>query len=462
MAVLHRLSRPLRLPTTPRARGLAAAALAALALSSIAAACRTAPDGASSIRLIDDDGDGRADRLLTLGDGGEVVRVVEAPVPGEEPDRTVVLAIDGIPHELFARLQEEGLFRSFHPASRLVAPFPSLTAVSFTEILGTAPPAAYEDRYFDPVANRIGGGVGERISGDYRERAPFHETFDWEAPRFWGGFVFLVPERVAMAELLRVTEALQGSDDPELVLYLGTTDGLGHEEGWGALETHLRRIDRALTRWLAAGGASRRVVLFSDHGMSRTPTEPIDLEAALERGGFRLEDSVDGPDAVVAPAYGLIGSIQLYTACGREAAVARTLAEAPEVEFAVWQDGERWGAVAGGGPVDLAALPADEYPDLPRRARRGLALTRHPASVIASLAPGAHYGLDLFEPFVSMEGTHGSARRLASTGFLASNVASTPDVLAAAEARPWLGLEGESVESAPAPYRCVAASSRSK
>lgn len=440
-----------------------AAALTVLALTPIASACRSASRDAPAIRLVDDDGDGRADRFLTLGGGGAVVRAVAAPAPGDEPDRTVVLAIDGIPHELFATLQAEGLFRAFHSASRLVAPFPSLTAVAFTEILGSAPPAAYEDRFFDPVANRIGGGVSQRISGEYRHLAPFHEVFDWEAPRFWGGFVFLAPERVALAELLRVTDALEASADPEHVLYLGTTDGLGHEEGWDALEAHLRRIDRALTRWLSAGGASRRVVLFSDHGMSRTPTEAIDLAAALERGGFRLEDAIDGTDAVVAPAYGLIGSIQLYTACGREAEVARALTRAAEVEFAVWQDGERWGAMAAGGPIDLATLPAEEYPDLPRRARRGLALTRHPASVIASLAPGAHYGLGLFEPFVSMAGTHGSARRLPSTGFLASNVEPTPPVLAAAEAGPWLGLSGEPVEREPAPYRCVAASSsRSK
>jgi hypothetical protein len=81
-----------------------------------------------------------------------------------------------------ARLQREGLFREFFPAARMVGPFPSLTNAGYAAILRTAPGLGYEDKYYDPVRNRVGGGVSDRLKNDYKRVAPFHELFDWEPP----------------------------------------------------------------------------------------------------------------------------------------------------------------------------------------------------------------------------------------------------------------------------------------
>jgi hypothetical protein len=418
-------------------------------------ACVTTSSTEAEVRRIDVDGDGRADLFRAIGPDG-AMRETRAPDPSSDPPRTVVIAIDAIPYDLFTRLQREGLFTAFFPASRMLAPFPSLTDVSFTTILRTEPSAAYEDRYFDRGANQMGGGLGERISGEYKGLAPFHEVFDWEPPRFWGGFVYLEPERVAIAELQQVEEILADSDETELVLYLGATDGLGHEEGWEALEAHLRRIDAVLERWLAAGGASRRVVLLSDHGMSRGPTRRFDLEGALEGAGFRLGDRLDGERDVVAPAYGLIGSIQLYTACGIEAEVASAIASVDGADFTAWRAGEGFAAADARGLTDLSDRPAEDYPELRRRVADGVRNhTIHPASVFVSLADGWHYGLGLFEAFVSMEGTHGSARYDSSVGFLASNVDRTPAWIHAEDVYPHLGLERDPAPPHPFQDPCA-------
>lgn len=415
---------------------------------------------------VDEDGDGRTDRWQA--EGSEEVR---APAPGSDPSRTVVLAIDAIPYELFAELQREGRFRAFFPASRLVAPFPSLTNLGFTAILRTPPPRGYEDLYFDPERDAFVGGVWDRLTGEYKGIAPFHEAFDWEEPRLWGAFVFYLPDRVREAELLRIEEILTGharsdaGDDPELVLYMGSTDAVGHVGGRDALRKHLLRVDEMLERFLAAGGGRDRVVLLSDHGMSETSSRLFNLGAALGRAGFRLAESVDGPGDVVAPAYGLVGSIQLYTSPGEEAAVARAVVAREGADFAVWrarsQDG---GANPDGGvrSVDAAGSPdpldrpADAYPMLRERVRRAFDTpTLNPADVLVSLEDGWHFGSPLFDRLVEIRGTHGSARASSSVGFLASNVNPTPAWIAAHDAFPWLGLgpartEGAGSETPPA------------
>jgi hypothetical protein len=226
------------------------------------------------------------------------------------------------------------------------------------------------------------------------------------------------------------------------VVYLGSTDGLGHEEGGAALRTHLRRIDEVLQDLLVEGIGDRRVVLLSDHGMSDGGSRRFDLEEALEKAGYGLTDRIKGRNDVVVPAYGLIGSIQLYTACGEEGMVARAIVAAEGADFAAWLDGDRVRALDRVGSADPLDRPADAYPDLRRRVAEGLRYpTPHPANVLVSLDPGWHYGLALFEPFVSLAGTHGSARYEQSVGFLASNVSRTPPWLAASEVYPYLGFE---------------------
>jgi hypothetical protein len=411
---------------------------------SCVAGCRsTAPPGDVAI---DEDGDGRTD-LWRAADGSPEVR---APEPGSDPPRTVVLAIDAIPYDLFAELQREGRFRAFFPASRLVAPFPSLTNLGFTAILRTPAPSGYEDLYFDPERDAVVGGVWERLTGEYKGIAPFHERFDWEEPRLWGAFVFYLPDRVREAELLRIEEILMeyarngrdplGEEDAEIVLYMGSTDAVGHVGGREALRKHLLRIDEILDRFLAAGGGRHRVVLLSDHGMSEESSRLFELGAALDRGGFRLAETVRDSHDVVAPAYGLVGSIQLYTAAGREEAVARAIVAQEGADLAVW----RSGAVDAEGSSDPLDRPAEEYPMLRERVRRALdEPTRHPADVLVSLEDGWHYGSTLFDRLVRIQGTHGSARASSSVGFLASNVDRTPAWIAAWEAWPWLALEDD-------------------
>lgn len=389
---------------------------------------------------LDLDGDGRVDRIETL-EKGHVARVSQAPAPGSKPVRTVVIAIDAVPYEVFARLQREGLFGEFFPAARMVSPFPSLTNVGYAAILKTAPVLGYEDKYYDPVRNQVAGGVSDRLGNHYKDVASFHEIFDWEPPHLWGVTIYKFPMTVSRAELHEIERILHSSEDPELVLYFGGTDALGHVRGFKGFEECLRLVDQVVKGFLAAGGADRRVVLFSDHGTTAVPSRRMDLEAALGKAGLRLKPRLERPGDVVAPAYGLVGAIPLYTRCGEEEAVARAVAEAPGTDFAAWREGERVRVAVRPGRTDPFDRPAEQYPDLRERLDEGLKdHVVNPASVFVSLEDGWHYGSGLFDALAGMKGTHGSATRDASIGFVASNVDPLPETLRAGEVYPYLGL----------------------
>ena len=431
-----------------------AARLPAVLFAVVAAGCATGLRRPAITLGIDFDADQRVDRIETI-EKGRVARVVEAPPPGSKPARTVVIAIDAVPYAVFARLQREGVFREFFPAARLIGPFPSLTNAGYAAILKTARGLGYEDKFYDPVRNRVGGGVFDRLKNQYKRVAPFHELFDWEPPSFWGVTIYKFPMTVSKAELHEIEKILHSSDDDELVLYFGGTDALGHVRGWKGFEECLRLVDQVVHGFLAAGGADRRVVLFSDHGTTAVPSRQLDLGKALGKAGFRLKSKLERPGDVVAPAYGLVGAIPMYTRCGEEAAVARAVAAAPGVDFAAWLEGSEVRAASGDGRPDPLDLPEERYPDLRARVEEGLrGYVVDPASVMVSLADGWHYGSGLFDFLALMKGTHGSATFDASVGFVASNVDQLPATLRPAEVYAYLGLRRAPETPAPFVDRC--------
>ncbi|CAN5758918.1 hypothetical protein BH20GEM1_BH20GEM1_07830 [soil metagenome] len=121
--------------------------------------------------------------------------------------------------------------------------------------------------------------------------------------------------------------------------------------------------------------------------------------------------------------------------------MVRAIVAEEGADFAAWLEGGRARAVDAAGAADPLDRPDGLSPDLRRRVSAGLRYpTPHPANVIVSLKTGWHFGLSLFEPFVSLAGTHGAATYDQSVGFVAASVDRTPPALDAADVYPWLGL----------------------
>ena len=251
--------------------GLTRPTLVAVALC---AGCATGLRPPPSLVETDLDGDTRVDRIETI-EKGRVARVVDAPPPGSKPQRTVVIAIDAVPYVVFARLQRQGLFREFFPAARMIAPLPSLTNVGYAAILKTAPVLGFEDRYYDPVENEVGGGVLDRFRKRYKGVAPFHEVFNWEPPHLWGVTVYYFPMTVSRAQLRKIEEILHTRQDPELVLYFGGLfDALARMKGTHGSATFDSTVGFVASNIDPLPQTVRAGEVFPYLGLSRVPEPP--------------------------------------------------------------------------------------------------------------------------------------------------------------------------------------------
>ena len=73
--------------------------------------------------------------------------------------RRLLLCLDGVPHKLIEHAKGRGLFDRFGAPTRLLSPFPTMTNVALSAMLGASPPAGYESLYFDRGAGELRGGI---------------------------------------------------------------------------------------------------------------------------------------------------------------------------------------------------------------------------------------------------------------------------------------------------------------
>jgi hypothetical protein len=392
--------------------------------------------------------------------------------------RRLVLAVDGIPYDVFVQLQSEGRFREFHPASRMVSTFPALSDVAFAQIEGSVPPAGYQTRHFDPARNRV---VGNNV-GALSERA--HPKISSDAPshsvphRIMG---YIVPMRVARSELHEIGDSLLASRKDTFVAYLGTSDAVLHLYGREGARAFLLELDDYLqaldARVRARSGRGLKIDLVSDHGSTMMPSQVVPVEDTLAACGFRRSEEMAGERDVAFALPGIVGSMAITTRPALAEEAAKCLAPLPGMDLVAVNRGDAVGVLGPGGEAEVRLLPG-EPERYSYRALRGdplgllaldanagaagnervfeesmlFALTRdsarpdplrrlwrsfhgevgEPSSLLLSLRDGYEVGNPKLRFATKLRGghagTHGSMTRLSSLGVLASNWRETADV----------------------------------
>jgi hypothetical protein len=409
--------------------------------------------------------------------------------------RRLLLCLDGVPYEVLKAAKSSGLFDNFGEPSRLLSPFPTMTNVALSRMLGATAPLGYESLYFDTCARELRGGVRKYIGWRTPDKVPssYMDELDYQEPLPFEFLVYVAPETIWRADMKRFHERFRRAPQTrDFFAFLKGTDGLMHIRGPQRLTVALRSLDKILTEIHNYCGDETEIVLFSDHGMNLEENKRVNLQTHLRRNGYTVTDNLRQRDrrGVSVPAFGLCSYVALYCVDGEAAAeVASSLVDLEGVDFALHRDGDAGVMVKGArgtarihrrldeggtayryeqltgdpleltlaanklreaGLLDACGYAADTawyertashvYPDALSNLFQSLHAPRvgHTADVLISLRDGYYYGDSLFSRLARLAATHGNALRASSTAFLMSTHRQLPAYVRADEAQPIL------------------------
>ena len=392
----------------------------------------------------------------------------------------LVLALDGIPFDLFREAQEKGCFASFGSASRMVSTFPSLSDVAFSAIGGTEPPDGYQIMRFDRETGRVVGNTMGALGGAEHAHLPADSRVHGTWHRMMG---YMVSARMAMHDLNLIEEDMLASDKATFVGYLEDTDMLMHVHGHDEGLVFLERLDVSLNDLCAEvrtrTGRDLAIDIVSDHGSTMQRGRVVGVEKVLGECGFSRAKRLETDDDVAYSLAGIIGSVAITSAPGEADEIAVCLAPAEGVDLVAWQGGKNVVKVRstdGVAEISLVSAEPETYsyrmlegdplalgesagiaPDAPRpviatfveadlfrstldaerpdplrrlwRAFHGA--VKEPSDVLVSLSDGYEAGNRTVRSLARLRGrsgTHGSMTRLASLGVIASNWRDVRDV----------------------------------
>jgi Type I phosphodiesterase / nucleotide pyrophosphatase len=388
---------------------------------------------------------------------------------GQSRPRRLLLCLDGVPHTLIERAKSRGLFDSFGPPARLLSPFPTMTNVALSAMLGASPPAGYESLYFDRNARELRGGIRKYIGRRTPDKVPssYMDDLDYQEPLPFEFLIYVAPEKVWRADMQRFRERFKAAPQSrDYFAFLKATDGLLHAQGPERLAVALESLDKILREIQAFCGNETEIVMFSDHGMNLEENRRVDLATTLQRRGFR----------VVIPAFGLCSYAAIYCQDDqRIPEIATASVEVTGIDFAVYKDGAdvvvesargrarieydgtmdsyRYSMISG-DPLKLSSFPngcatdaewfertaGHRYPNAVANIYKSLFTSRvkHTADILLSLHDGYYYGWSPFGRFVRLAATHGNALQSSSNAFLMSTHQRVPAYIRADDARTYL------------------------
>jgi hypothetical protein len=271
--------------------------------------------------------------------------------------RRLLLCLDGVPLEVIGAAKSRGLFDNFGEPARLLSPFPTLTNVALSQMLGATPPLGYESLYFDREARELRGGARKYVGRRTPDKVPssYMDELDYQEPLAFEFLIYVAPETIWRADMRRFRERFRAAPQHrDFFAFLKGTDGLLHIRGPERLQVALESLDRILREIQQVCGRDTEIVLFSDHGMNLEENRRIHLQTHLQRAGFELTGHLRGARAqgrprVAAPAFGLCGYAAVY--CAEEtspAHVAAALTTLEGVDFSVRRDEDGTGVVVEG------------------------------------------------------------------------------------------------------------------
>ena len=385
---------------------------------------------------------------------------------GKSRPRRLLLCLDGVPHRLIEQAKSRGLFDTFGAPTRLLSPFPTMTNVALSAMLGASPPAGYESLYFDRKAKELRGGIGKYLGRRTPDKIPssYMDELDYQEPLPFEFLIYVAPEKIWRADMQRFRERFRSTpQNRDYFAFLKATDGLLHAQGPARLAIALESLDKILREIQNYCGNETEIVMFSDHGMNLEENRRVPLASKLRERGFQ----------VAIPAFGLCSYAALYVQDENVIPeVARASVEVNGVDFAVYKDGvdavvesergqariEHWPdtesyryVTVTGDPLELSKFQNEiatdalwfertaghRYPNALANIYKSIFTHRvkHTADILLSMKDGYYYGWSPFGRFVRLAATHGNALQPSSNAFLMSTHRQLPAYVRADDAK---------------------------
>jgi len=237
---------------------------------------------------------------------------------GELPKR-LVLALDGISYQKVEKAIVQGLFKSFFHPSKMIAPFPSMSDPSWSDIFKTARPVGVQRLYFNPVLNKIQG----HPFSDLKTRREFERRVNAgdEGP-IHHAKTYVMAFRLARNELnnikdkffLSENEKESGRGGDVFFAYTGSSDSLLHTTDVSA--EYLAYLDQVLNEiqdlYRKKTGHELKIDLFSDHGNNGINGKSLPIDSHLSKFGFKSRERIKSSMDIVIPRAGIVNYIQIF------------------------------------------------------------------------------------------------------------------------------------------------------
>lgn len=429
---------------------------------------------ATGTKRYDTDGDGRADfEVLPNRDGvidrlrydddhdGVFDREVRPADHAAEDVPHVVFLMDSLPLRLVRPRWDRGDLRWSQPPQHVIPPFPSMSVVTFSEILHAKPMPGAAERYLDVDRNEV---VNDYVGQALGDQLDWHTLLDWYLRDYAAvGASYIEPEVWLESELFECAEVSLRAKPGDLVItYVCSSSGMASALGAAGLERSLDLLEQLCLQLLYETEGAIRISVVSDHGHTLITSKRFDPEAVLEEAGFDSCDrGIDYDREVFVELDGLVSYFGVQT--GRPAEVAQVLVARPELEFVCYSEGDavivrsatgcariekhgdalRYVEIDGDvlgyrdviadlrarGRLDDDGFASDrdwfdatlthEYPDgLARLVAAFGKQVQFPCRVMCALKPQHHAGLEAAEWLVTMASTHGGLSAIHSDAVL--------------------------------------------